>query len=169
MYPQSNQRIAAAAWQAATGHLTGLPQKPGYCLMLVRLVVEHGLSWRDGELYDRHLVAATTRRPGTPAERLKAAQRNKWAADMEASVKQLGWAIPAAERLPGDLVFNHEAAAPVGHVGVLLDHNTVLENIDPAYRPGSIILPNHLALTPYASRPWTLVARVGGREGVVGG
>lgn len=169
MYPQSNERIQASAWAAARGALKGLPQRPGLCLALARVIVEAALGMDSHELYARYLVAGTSRRKGDERARLAAAKLDPWAADLEASAKRLGWAVPAAERLSGDLVFDHAAAQPYGHVGVLLDHSTVLENIDPAYRPGSIILPNHLALTPFRARPWTLVARVGGREGVVGG
>lgn len=113
---------------------------------------------------------ATSRKPAfwwrAPASgpvasaRLAAAKLNPWAADLEANAKQLRWAVPADERL----VFVHAAAAPYGHVTVLLDHNAVIVNLDPAYRTGSIVLPNPLALTSFAARPWTLVALVGGRE-----
>lgn len=156
-----NTRITEAAWAAVFGKLNGLPAKPGLCLAAVRVILEHAMGWPSHELYRRALVTGTTRRKGTPAQRLHAARLDPWAADMEASVKQLGWPVPGAERQAGDLVFNHAAAAPVGHVGVLIARDVVLENISPRYRPNSVHLGHHsLSLTPYASQPWTLVARV---------
>ena len=157
-----NERIVKAAVAAGNRQIPRLPQQSGYCLMFVRLVVEWALfDGRDGEFYRRFLVAGTSGRGGTPAQNLKAAQSDKWAADVEASAKRLGWPVPSLLRKPGDLVFNHAAAAPVGHVGILLTRDIVIENIHPSFRVGSIHL-NHgsLSLTPYAARPWTLVARV---------
>ena len=139
---------------------------PGWCLQFVRTVVEHALGWRSREFYARYLVAGTTRRPGTDAERLTAAKGDPWASDAERSMKRLGFAVPLEDRHPGDLVFNHTAAVPVGHVGVLLDHSTVLELIDARFRPDSVLLPGSLALTRLESRPWTLCARLGGEEGI---
>lgn len=157
-----NERIVKAAVAAGNRQIPRLPQQSGYCLMFVRLVIEWALfDGRDGEFYRRFLVAGTTARGGTPEQNLKAAQSDKWAADIEASAKRLGWPVPSLLRKPGDLVFNHAAAAPVGHVGILLTRDIVIENIHPSYRVGSIHL-NHgsLSLTPFSSRPWTLVARV---------
>lgn len=156
-----NERIVRAAVAAANKQVPGLPQESGYCLKFVRLVVEWGLFEGRTEFYKRFLVAGTSKRGGTPAERLSEARLDPWAADLEASAKALGWAVPSAFRRPGDLVFNHAAAAPVGHVGILLSRGMVIEQIHPSYRPGSIHLAHgSLSITPFASRPWTLVARV---------
>lgn len=157
----TNERIVKAAVAAANGQVPNLPQKSGYCLQLVRMVVEWGLFEGRREFYKRYLVAGTSRRGGTPQERLNEAKVDPWAADMEASAKALGWGVPALLRKPGDLVFDHNAAAPIGHVGVLISRDMVLENIHRTYRPGSIHLPHgSLSITPYSARPWTLVARV---------
>ena len=157
----TNERIVKAAIAAANGQVPNLPQQSGYCLQLVRMVVEWGLYDGRREFYKRFLVAGTSRRGGTPLERLNEAKVDPWAADMEASAKQLAWGIPAILRKPGDLVFDHNAAAPIGHVGVLVSRDMVLENIHRKYRPGSIHLGHgSLSLTPYEARPWTLVARV---------
>lgn len=156
-----NKTIVRSAVDAANGKVLGLPQQPGWCLMTVRLIVEHAFSWPNGGFYDRYLVAGTSTRGGTPRERLQEAMKDKWAADIEASMKKLGFAVPALLRQPGDLVFNYRAAAPIGHVGILLTRDIVLENIRPSYRPQSIILSHgSLALTPYSSQPWTLTARL---------
>ena len=169
MIPHTNQLIVAAAWAAAKGALKGVPKGPGLCLAFVRVVVEAALGYQSHEMYSRYLVAGTTHRPGDERVRLAAAKQNPYATDFEASVKKLAWGVPLAERLPGDIIFNHNAAKPFGHVGILLDANTVIENIDHDYRPHSILLPNSLALTPLESRSWSLVARVQPDKGVVRG
>lgn len=137
-----------------------MPTEPGLCLQAVRVIIEKALGWPSHDLYARCLVTGTSRRPGPAAERLAAAKRDPWAADLEASAKTLGWAVPASDRQPGYLVFNHNAAVPYGHVGILIDRDVVLENIDRAFRPGSIHLGNSLSLTEFRSRPWTLVAHL---------
>lgn len=160
MLPSPNQQIRIAAWHAATGRIPELPTDPGWCLMFVRLVVEQALQLPAGGMYDRWLVAGSSYRPGSPEERLAAAKRSKMATDMEASAKRLGWGVPFHTRLPGDIVFNYRAAPPFGHVAVLLDRDTVLENIDPRYRPDSVHLPSNLSISPLESVPWTLTARI---------
>lgn len=165
MDPTQNERIRAAAWQAARGKLKGVPRKHGFCLQLVRLVVEAALELRSHELYDRLLIVGTTRRPGGEAERAAAARQDAWAADLEASMKRLGAGIPFADRRAGDLLFNYHAAEPFGHVAVLLDRDTVLENVNPAFRPASIHLAPALVLTPVEAVPWTLAARIPPLEG----
>lgn len=165
MITPQNERIRAAAWLAARGKLAGLPREGYLCLKLVRLVVEAALGLRDRELYDRWLVAGTSRRGGGEGERLANARANPWAADFEASVKRLDWGIPFHARQPGDLLFNYHAAEPYGHVAVLLDRDTVLENIVHGLRPLSIHLEPAMALTPVEALPWTLAARVPQFEG----
>lgn len=161
MSPTVNERIVRAAVAAANKQVPGLPQESGYCLKFVRLAVEWALFEGRSEFYKRYLVAGTSKRGGTPAERLAEARQDPWAADMEAAAKALGWAIPSAFRRAGDLVFDHSAAAPVGHVGILLSRGMVIEQIHPRFRPTSIHLSHgSLSITPYAARPWTLVARV---------
>lgn len=165
MDPTQNERIRAAAWLAATSRLPALPTEPGWCLMFVRLIVEQALQLPDGGMYDRWLVAGSSYRPGTPEERLAAAKRSKMASDLEASAKKLGWGIPFHARQAGDILFNYRALPPFGHVAVLLDRNTVLENVDPRYRPASIHLPSSLAVSPVEALPWTLAARIPPLEG----
>lgn len=154
-----NERIVASLVLAANKRLT-VPIEPYWCLKFVRIVLEHALFGGRWELYDRYLVAGTSRREGTPAERLKAAKVDPWASDFEASAKKLGWGVPSLLRKPGDLVFNHNALPPQGHVGILLTRDLVVENIAPQLRPNSIHLGSSVSITPYASLPWTLVARV---------
>lgn len=156
--------IVRSAWAAAFGKLRGLPADAGMCLAAVRVIVEDAYGWPSHELYARYLTAGTGRRSGTPAQRLAAAQADPWAADFEASMKQQGFVIPNTHAVPGDLVFNHNAAVPFGHVAVVIAPGVVLENIDPAFRPGSIHLKNSLSLTPLESQAWTLTARLPVKE-----
>jgi len=155
-----NEAIVEAAVAAANGRITTLPTKPGYCLAFVRCIIERALWSGQWQLYDKYLVTGTSRRGDDPAANLREAKADPWAADLEASAKRLGWAIPSLLRKPGDLVFDHRAAAPIGHVGILLSRGLVIENIHPTFRPKSIHLGNSISITPFASRPWTLVARV---------
>lgn len=157
-----NDRIVDAAVKAANGLYPDIAREPGWCLSWVRRVVEYGcFDGRAQEFYRRYLVAGTSRRGGSEAERLAAAWRNPWAADAEASMKKLGLAVPALLRQAGDLVFNHNAAIPFGHVGILLDRDWILELVDPAFRPRSVHLPRNVQLTRYRDWPEvTLVARL---------
>ena len=156
----TNQKIVASLLRAAAGEVE-IPQAPGWCLSFVRAVVEDALYGGVRKFYDLHLKAGTTRRGGTEAERLREAWVSPWAADIERSMKVLGLGVPALLRRPGDLVFNHNAAAPVGHVGILLSRDLVVENINRSYRRQSVHLPRgSLSVTPFKSLPWTLVARL---------
>lgn len=158
----TNEKIVASALKASNHLIRGIPSKPGWCLQLVRLIVEDALFDGRVQLYATHLVAGTTRRPGTAIERQKAAKLDPWSSDFEASVKKLGLAVPFMLRKPGDLIFNHNAAKPFGHVGILITRDLVLENIDPNYRPKSIHLTHSMSITPVRNHPWTLVARLKG-------
>lgn len=154
-----NDKIVAAAVKAANGGIPGLPKAGGYCLQFVRMVIENAMGWPSHRFYEKYLVAATSARGGDGLYALDAARADPWAADMEASVKALKWAVPFAERQAGDLIFNHKAARPVGHVGILLTEDMVIENIKPSYRPKSIHI-GVISLTPLRYFPYTLVARV---------
>ena len=138
----------------------GLPNTPGLCLAFVRSVVERACYGGRWAFYDQFLVAGTSMRGGTPEERLQAAWRSPSAADIEASMKALGLSVPAWRRRPGDLVFNWRAARPDGHVGLLLNRETIVELINPAFRPTSVHLPNNVSLTRFGAWPVTLVARL---------
>lgn len=160
---QTNDRIVASLKRAIAGKLPGIPTRPNYCLQFARVVIEDALKLPSHDLYRRHLVDGTTRRGNYP-KRLAEARLDPWASDIERSMKLQGLTVLALARRGGDLVFNHLASEPIGHVGILLDRNWVVESIDPRHRPDSINLPNFVSLTPYASRPWTLVARLPGGE-----
>lgn len=155
-----NTKIVNSLIRAANGHI-GIPKSPGLCLAFVRCVIEDALYDGKREFYRHYLVAGTTKRGGTDSDRLGEAWKDPWAADIERSMKVLGMGVPALLRKPGDLVFNYHAAAPIGHVGLLLTRDLVVENIRPTYRAGSIHLSvGSLSITPYSKHPWTLVARL---------
>ena len=87
-----------------------------------------------------------------------------WTSDLESSMKYLGYGVKSEDRQPGDLIFNWRGAKPYGHVGLLLEHGQVLENIKTSYRPKSIHLGRHLSLTPLENFSHTLIARLQQRK-----
>jgi hypothetical protein len=100
-------------------------------------VIELGMGWRDGELYQRHGTHRVEREPGPRATAW-------WARDMERSLVRQGLSLPAGAPVrPGHIVFYWRAALNrhgvyVGHVGVVTHGLLVAENVDPAYRPHSL-------------------------------
>ena len=156
-----NEAIVQSLLRALSDNYHDIATQPGLCLAWVRRVVEYGaLGGRDRAFYDKFLVAGTSRRGGTEAQRLQWAWQNPWASDVEASMKKLGLQVPAMLRKGGDLVFNHNAAVPMGHVGILLDREWVVELVNPDFRPASAHLPGSVCLTRYGDWPVTLVARL---------
>lgn len=150
-----NEQIRAAAYAAARGEIL-LPSEPMMCLSLVRRVVEAGIFGGRQTFYDTYLAAETSRRTGKDVGNARA---DPWAADLESSMKYLGYAVPFETRQFGDLVFNNAAAKPYGHVGVLYDVNTVLENA-PGKRPHSVQVAPYTYLTLIEHWPLTLVGRL---------
>lgn len=155
----TNERIANTCWQIAGGNTLLDKLAHGFCLQGVRLVIEYALHWPSHDLYRRYLVAGTTGREGGEAERLAAARADPYASDLEASMKRLGLAIPGEAKQPGDLVFDYERAKPIGHTGIYLGNNLILEVVSPAHRPRSFSRAN-ICLTPYPDWSPTLVARL---------
>ena len=151
-----NEQIRAAAYAAARGELL-VPSSSGMCLALVRIVVERALWEGRREFYRRYLVAETSMRDGKDKGN---ALTDPWANDLAASMKALGYGVELEDRQPGDLIFNWKGAKPYGHVGLLLEHGQVLENIRVSYRPKSIHLGRHLSLTPLELFSYTLIARL---------
>ena len=148
-----NEQIVASALRAIRGEIP-VPKSPGLCLALVRMIVENGCFGGRWALYERYLVTRTSQGGSSRSD------WTPWAADLEASMKQLGFQVPLAKRMPGDLIFNHNAAKPYGHVAILVERNLVLENIRDEYRPRSKHLGRHLSLTPLQHFPKTLLARL---------
>lgn len=152
-----NEQIVAAAERAIRGEIP-VPKSPGLCLALVRMIVENGCFGGRWAFYERYLVTRTSQGGSSRSD------WSPWAADLEASMKQLGFQVPLAERKPGDLIFNHNAARPYGHVGIYLmspsGRELVLENIRDEYRPHSQHLGRFLSLTPLEHFRRTLLARL---------
>lgn len=157
MEPTDAGRMVARSARAV---LEGSPLldgvRPGWCLMAVRLVVEHALALPAGGFYRGFGVARTERSVGRT-------DWSWWASDIEASMKRLGLAVPFAARQPGDLVFSHELAAPIGHVAILATDGAMLEVTDPRRRPTSFVR-GSVCLTPWNAWTPTLVARLPDRR-----
>ena len=121
----TNQKIVNAAWQALDDE--ALPNKGGYCLMTTRMIVEAALDLGNMGFYRTFLEGYPKADPVVP--------RSWWARDAHKILRDRGFGVRLEDRQPGDLVFNH-AVAPsdvykgfnIGHVGILIDTNTVLEN-----------------------------------------
>jgi hypothetical protein len=158
--------IARAAYALVRGDLPA-PSKSGLCLQLVRLVVESAYGMKPHEFY---------RWRTHPVERLPGDDNDPWARDMERSLREAGMAAlrpdegryVSTETLllngnPGDLLFRWDTAKNargsfVGHVGILLGGGLVLENVNPAYRPASLMR-GVTALTPVSKFLTTLAVR----------
>lgn len=146
-------RIERAAWEFVGGTFVPPAVSRGWCMQAVRLIVERALDLPPGGFYTRYGVARTSRSAGRT-------DWSWWAADIEASMKHLGFAVPAAAREPGCLVFSHEQAPPVGHVGILLTRDAMLEVVNPARRPASFAR-GDWCITPWRAWAPTLVAKIG--------
>lgn len=149
---EAGRRVAAVALAVLEGSplLDGV--RPGWCLMAARLIVERALGLAPGEFYTRYGVARTSRSTGR-------SDWSWWAADLEASMKRLGAAVPFQDRRAGDLVFSHALAAPIGHVGVLVTPGLIIEVTDPARRPQAFTR-GAVCATPWGAWAPTLVARL---------
>lgn len=151
-----NEAVAEKAWDVVRGNplLDGIER--GWCLQGARMIVEAAMGWNDKEFYSRYGVKRTTQ--GGPGR----TNWSWWAADIEASMKQLDLAVPAGDRQPGDLIFRYKAAKPYGHVGLYLGRDLVLEVVDPDYRPRSMAR-GDVSVTPYGYWDPTLIARLAER------
>ncbi len=147
----ANERIVESAYAAMRGEIPVPRTTSGYCLRLVRMVLENALGWDDEELYVRFPNKIETNTPQP---------RPFWARDVQRSFRDAGWGVPLAERQPGDLLFYWRAALNehgdyVGHVGILLPGGFIFENIDAKYRYGTgAFNSSALSLTP--SSTWGL-------------
>lgn len=151
--PANNRAIVSSAWQAAKGELI-VETRAGYCLRTVRQIVQHALAINHHDFYGKYRTTVTTAAPQ------RTLNHTPWAADVERTMKLKGYHIPPSYVQQGDIVFNHNAAPPIGHVGIMLDDNTVLENVDIRSRKHSVMLPSGLVITPRKYFTMTLVARL---------
>lgn len=149
----SNAAIVAACWQVLRQELR-TETRSGWCLRFVREVVQHAYGLSHGQFYTAYRVAVTSSAPG------RTLSAEPWASDLEASMKQLGYGVSLAQRLPGDIVFNWRLAAPYGHIAILMDSNTVLELSYRHSRPRSYKIRGGIVLTPLELFAPTLLARL---------
>lgn len=151
--PANNRAIVRSAWKAAREDLK-VETRPGYCLRTIRQIVQDAFEINHQQFYDRYRITVTTASPERTMSDVP------WAADVERTMKIRNYALPLAYIKGGDIVFNYNAAAPVGHIAIMLDKNTVLENVDIRSRKHSVLLQSGLVLTPREHFEITLVARL---------
>lgn len=142
-----NQRIVQTAYALLRGEFKAEPTSSGLCLQLVRVVIEAALyqgRWVLYPIYRTIVVEASTR-----------ASQDPYARDLEASLRDRGMALdlprtgPAGDPSryvdlvaanaqgllePGDLLFRWDTAEDkagvyIGHVGILMPGQLVLENV----------------------------------------
>lgn len=146
--------ILDSAYKILNGQLVA-PQHPGFCLQLVRLIVEDAYGMKPYSFYDwlTH-----------PVERAEGDNHEPWSRDMERSLREAGMRHDfGAQRYahpydietqcdPGTLLFRWDTARTkqgtyIGHVGILMPGGMVLENVNPAHRINSFFR-GVTALTP---------------------
>ena len=146
---KTNEKIVETLQKVLSGAMKG-PKRKDLCLSFVRQVVDrarHG----DANIYYFYSDIGVPTSP-TPN-----------AAQVERRLRELQWDIGYEARQPGDIVFNRNAAPPYGHVGMLLDRDTILESVEPSYRPKSEKVDDFVMKTPITAWPQvTTVARWGG-------
>jgi hypothetical protein len=170
----NNERITRASYALVRGTSpVTAPRVGGFCLQLVRLVIEDAMRWPSHEFYRRHLTHRVERAAGDDTD--------PWARDVERTMRMQGHAIavPASgnryvtkEEIatfaePGDILYRWDTARTpagtfVGHVGILLHGDLVLENVNPAFRKRSLHNSHNrtLTLTGIEDFAVTLVARL---------
>jgi hypothetical protein len=157
-----NERIVNSAYKVTRSELreptdSSGNKVSGFCLAQTRIIVEDAFGWPSHFWYAVYVTDWVQ-----PAGYNR--QHGHWARDAERSLRRLGMSVPIADRMPGDLVFNWRSAfdrqwnAYVGHVGILMHGDLVLENISPVFRSGVSLLRNSTALTPL--KAWPLVSTV---------
>lgn len=124
--PSINEKIVKTAWHCLKAQ--NLPKRSGWCMMTTRMIVERALGLGSMGFYSTYLVGHPKAAPNVP--------RNWWARDAQKILRDTHrFGVKLEDRMAGDLVFNH-AVAPskdfrghmIGHVGILIDRDTVLEN-----------------------------------------
>ena len=95
--------IVRAGWEAVRGELP-TPNEHGYCLKLVRLIIERAMGWQDSELYRRYVDRTWVAPPDYPHA------SGHWARDLERALRDAGMAVSGDRSRPGDILCNYEAA-----------------------------------------------------------
>ena len=124
--PTLQGRLEQAVAEVAQGKRAIYSEKPGFCLMVARLVVSPALGYSDDQAWAFHAYFSSSRVEGneTGAAWARSAQRTMRDA--------LGLQVPLDEVRVGDLVFNHKIDEVYGHVAVVVAVTasavTILEN-----------------------------------------
>jgi len=163
---KNNELIVEASYRVMRGQLK-VPTRAGFCLQMVRLIVEDAFNMPSHSFY-RWKTHMVERAPGDDFD--------PWARDMERSFRLDGYGVAVPQEnsryltrlelqsaAPGDLLFRWDVARTrqgtfIGHVGILMPGGLVLENINPASRPTAMTR-DVTALTSLEAFPVTLAAR----------
>jgi hypothetical protein len=163
--------IVKSAWKAIAGDYD-IPQGSGYCLALVRRVVEEAYRMPPHGFYKWR----------THTVERKSDLNIPWARDMERSLRAAGMEVEAPRTGPeldpkryveiyqanlqeGDLLFRWDVARSrtgefIGHVGIYLGHELVLENINPSNRNARRGMSRGVnRITPLGEFPVTTIIR----------
>lgn len=135
----ANERVEQAAFEVIAGRRQVYDAEPGYCLKLVREIVQAGMGWNYDEFYSLLTYRVEGNETGPP-----------WARSLQRSLRNLGNLVPWEEREGGDLVFNFRPARQ-GHVGVLVGRSLVLENTS---TQRGILISGYNRLSPIEDWPY---------------
>lgn len=122
MSKSTNDKIVESAYKALTGHLRVENTSGGWCLRVVRQIVQDALGIGSDAFYERFLsLKASSTDPNVPCAR-----------DIQVSLRRLRYSVNESDIIPGDLFFSWKPM-PYGHVGIVLSSGFVLEN-SPGFR-----------------------------------
>lgn len=149
---------------AILASLTGkldVPERANACLAYVRIVVEEAYGMAPFEFYTHFGVRWSS------MARVGRTDFTWRAADIEASMRELGFTVPYEQRRAGDLVFNYRSLRPYGHVGILISPDLMAESIGTAPRPHSLEVGRYLRVTPLHTLGVTSVVRLPPRDEIL--
>jgi len=113
----TNKKIVEASYRALLGQTVVENGSSGWCLRVLRQVVQDALRITHDEFYSRFLILkASDTDPETP-----------YARDLQVSLRALGYQVSEEDYVPGDLFFSWKPF-PYGHAGIVLTKDYVLEN-----------------------------------------
>lgn len=113
----TNSKIIESSYKALSGQLRVENTSGGWCLRVVRQIVQDALHITHHEFYERFLtIKASNTDPNIP-----------YARDVQVSLRHLGYSVSESDIMPGDLFFSWKPM-PYGHVGIVLSSDYVLEN-----------------------------------------
>jgi hypothetical protein len=117
MTDSTNKKIVETSYKALLGHVAVENSSSGWCLRVVRQIVQEALGINSNEFYAKFFsIKAHKTDPNFIYSR-----------DIQVSLRSLGYEVPENEIIPGDLFFSWKPM-PYGHVGIVLSSDYVLEN-----------------------------------------